>query len=78
MAKKAKVKRIEEPVIRELDAIKRLLILQLYKTGVSQTDVAKAISIDAGELSRMMPARAFVVKRAPKMGASARGDSDEQ
>lgn len=59
MAKKAKTKRIDDPVVRELDAVKRLLILQLYKAGVSQADVAKALEMDAGDLSRLLPSRQF-------------------
>lgn len=62
MAKKASSKRIEDPVVRELDAIKRLLILQMYRAGVSQAEIAKALGIDAAELSRMMPARQFADK----------------
>lgn len=59
----AKRKKIEDPIERELDYIKRLLILQLYKNGVSQGDVAKALDVDAAEISRMMPARAFLDKK---------------
>jgi hypothetical protein len=62
----ARAKRIEDPVTRELDAIKRLLILQLYKSGVSQADVARALSIDAGDLSRIVPARALTSKHGKK------------
>lgn len=49
--------RIEDPVVRELDAIKRLLMLQLLKTGAQQSEIALALDVDASEVSRMMPAR---------------------
>ena len=58
MAKK-KQKVIEDPIQRELDAIKRLIILLLMKSGTSQSEIAKALNMDQGELSRMMPARQF-------------------
>lgn len=49
--------RIEDPTVRELDAIKRLLILQLLKAGTQQSEIALALDVDASEVSRMMPAR---------------------
>lgn len=49
----------QDPVLRELDAIKRLLILFLMKAGASQGEIAVALSMDQGDLSRMLPARKF-------------------
>ena len=60
--KKAK-KNSNDPVVRELDMIKRLLILQLMKAGTPQGEIAKALSVDQAALSRMMPARGY--KRFP-------------
>ena len=56
---KRRQKTIEDPIHRELDAIKRLLILFLVKAGTPQGEIAKALGIDQGKLSRMMPARSF-------------------
>lgn len=76
MAKKSK--RIDDPMLRELDAIKRLLIVHLYRSGVSQGDVAKALKIDAGDLSRMVPARALTTSKAtPKRQAKPTVGTDD-
>ena len=56
---KRKPQVVEDPVQRELDAIKRLLILQLLKSGTPHSEIAKALNIDQGTLSRIMPARQF-------------------
>ena len=57
--KKTRSTKIEDPIQRELDSIKRLLILLLIKAGTPQAEIAKAINMDAGDLSRIMPARQF-------------------
>lgn len=49
----------DNPLLRELDAIKRLLILTLIKEGASQSEVATALQIDPADLSRMMPWKKF-------------------
>jgi hypothetical protein len=46
-----------DPAVKELDAIKRLLILMLIKAGTPQGELAKALNIDAGNFSRMYPTR---------------------
>lgn len=61
-----KKRQIDDPIHRELDAIKRLMILQLLKSGTSQSDIAKALAIDPADLSRMMPARQFKSNSASK------------
>jgi hypothetical protein len=48
-----------DPAVKELDAIKRLLILTLIKAGTSQGEIATALNMDQGNLSRMFPARKF-------------------
>ncbi len=45
----------KDPLQKELEAIKRLLMLFLYKTGTKQAEVAAALQIDQAEASRMMP-----------------------
>jgi transcriptional regulator len=52
---KRKTKTIQDPTLRELDQIKRLLILMLMKAGASQREIAKALGIDRGNFSRMYP-----------------------
>jgi hypothetical protein len=60
MAKKSKRAKLpDDPVLRELDAIKRLLIVALIKAGTPQKEVATALQIDPGDLSRMMPSKKF-------------------
>jgi hypothetical protein len=46
-------------MLKELEDIKRLLILVLLKGGVSPGDVARALQMDPGNFSRMFPARKF-------------------
>lgn len=58
MAKtKRKTGGIDDPVVRELDAVKRLLTLFLLKVGSSQGEVAMALQVDQSVVSRMFPAR---------------------
>jgi DNA-directed RNA polymerase specialized sigma subunit len=45
----------QDPTIRELDEIKRLLMLLLLKSGASQREIAKAIGMDQGNFSRAYP-----------------------
>ncbi len=47
----------KDPVIKELEAIKKLLVLALLAQGLEQKLIAKALQIDPAQLSRMMPAR---------------------
>jgi predicted transcriptional regulator len=56
-AKGKRSKRARDPQAKELDAIKRLLILLLLKIGTSQGEVAKALQLQQSELSRMLSAR---------------------
>lgn len=80
MARKPSNKsRPDDPVLRELDAIKRLMILSLYRSGESQTNIARALAMDAGDLSRLLPASAFkrTQKRDVERSRSAKEGSDE-
>jgi transcriptional regulator len=52
-----KKKNPQDSTLRELDAIKRLLILLLIKSGASQGEIAMALHTDQANVSRMFPAR---------------------
>ncbi len=54
-----------DPVVKELEAIKKLLILQLVTSGVHSTTIARAMGVDVSVVSRLVPARR-VKKRANK------------
>ena len=53
----AKRSRDSDPigVLRELEDIKRLLMLALLRDGVSQADIAKALGVSQPSISRMFP-----------------------
>jgi len=58
MAKRKKTgKPKKDPNIEVLDAIKRLLILQLITSGVQATDIASALGVDKSTISRLFPTR---------------------
>ena len=66
MGARRKPKRQESnPVADELDAIKRLLVLQLITSGIQATHIASALGVDRSVVSRLVPARK-VKKRATK------------
>lgn len=48
-----------DPVLRELQGIRRLLCVLLIKNGTSQGELAAALQMDQGALSRELPARKF-------------------
>ena len=56
---KEPAKTTEDLIVQELDAIKRLLILQLLKMGTPHGEIARALGIGQSTLTRMMPARKF-------------------
>jgi len=47
----------KDPVVKELEAIKRLLMLSLLKEGVKQKVIAYALQMDQADVSDMMPVR---------------------
>jgi len=51
-----KKKVISDPIERELDSIKRLLVLHLLKGGASQKEIAHALQVDQAVVSRLFPA----------------------
>lgn len=58
MATKGKPKKqMGDPMADGLDAIKRLLVLQLITSGVQATHIASALGVDQSVISRMVPAR---------------------
>lgn len=58
MASKGKGKKQKgDPVVNELDAIKRLLMLQLVTSGVQAGDIAAALQVDRSVISRLFPTR---------------------
>ena len=62
MSKASKLRRMEDPqqqMLTELEGIKRLLAVLLMKAGTPQSEIAAALQIDQGNLSRMLPARKF-------------------
>jgi predicted transcriptional regulator len=46
-----------DPVVRELDAIKRLLMLQLVKDGVEAKDIATVLGVVQSTVSEAIPVR---------------------
>lgn len=46
-----------DAIVKELDAIKRLLILFLIKAHTSQGEIAMALQVDQSIVSRLFPAR---------------------
>ncbi|HLI46034.1 MAG TPA: hypothetical protein VKU94_02460 [Geobacterales bacterium] len=55
---------------KELQSIKKLLVLQLLNAGISAGDIAKTLEMDKGNFSRMFPARKL------KAGKSNTGKKD--
>jgi len=55
MAKKKNV--IQSPVEKELNIIKRLLVLFLAKTGASLSELSIGLQMDPADISRMFPIR---------------------
>lgn len=42
-------------LVVEMEAVKKLLILQLVKQGIRQKDIAQVLGVSEATLSRMMP-----------------------
>ncbi len=53
-------------VLRELEDIKRLLLLALLRGGASQGEVAKALGVSQPSISRMFPAGIGKGTKAPR------------
>lgn len=50
-------KKINHKEMEPLDAIKRLLILGLIKSGVQGKDIAVVLGVDPATITRIVPAR---------------------
>lgn len=59
MAKSRKRQKPSDPITRELDSIKRLLMLQLVNDGVSSSDIAKALGVANSAVSETIPVRSL-------------------
>ncbi|ODS03408.1 hypothetical protein AUC71_00915 [Methyloceanibacter marginalis] len=59
-----------DPTLKELIAIKKLLVLALLRSGLTQTQVAGALDIDRSVISRMFP-------KGTLTGIAAKEKSDE-
>jgi predicted transcriptional regulator len=53
-----------DPIAKELDAIKRLLVLQLITSGVQSNDVARTLGVSNSVVSGLVPARSLKKKNA--------------
>jgi predicted transcriptional regulator len=71
-----------DPVVKELIAIKKLLVYALLKNGLSQAAVATALDTDQSSVSRMFgeggatkrPRKREGKKEAPKAATDGNGD----
>lgn len=51
----AKQVKHSDPVVTELEAIKRLLVCSLLHSGANQKQVAAALGVNQSQISRMFP-----------------------
>jgi predicted transcriptional regulator len=56
-AKRKPKKQNEDLIVEELNAIKRLIILQLITSGVQATDIAAALGVHKSSVSRLVSKR---------------------
>ncbi len=57
MAKRKAKKAKGDPVADGIDAIKRLMVLQLITSGVQAKNIASALGVDQSAVSRLVPSR---------------------
>lgn len=57
MAKRKAAKPAGDPLVDEMRAVKRLLVLQLLVSGVQTTDIATALGVSKSVVSRLVPSR---------------------
>jgi DNA-binding NarL/FixJ family response regulator len=62
-AKKKRAKQ-EDPVVGQLDDIKRLIMLQLIHSGVQANQIATVLDVTKSTISGMVPAR--IIKKREK------------
>jgi hypothetical protein len=58
---KARAKHVD-PVVDQLDQIKRLIMLQLLMSGVKATQIAKALGVNKSVISGIIPIRSIGLK----------------
>jgi hypothetical protein len=54
---------IDEKALKELVAIKKLLVLQLLSAEIQATSIARLLEMDKTTFSKMFPARELLPKR---------------
>ena len=59
MTRQAIRKRPVDPIAGQLEAVKRLLMLQLLKAGVSASDIAKVLGVAKSRISETIPLRSL-------------------
>jgi transposase len=58
MAKKKRAKaKHEDPVVEQLDQLKRLVMLQMVVSGVQANQIAKVLGVSKSVISGIVPAR---------------------
>jgi predicted XRE-type DNA-binding protein len=50
-------------ILKELEDIKKLLMLGLLRDGISQADIAKALGVNQSTISRMFPGKIGVAAK---------------
>ena len=58
---------LDDRIISELESIKRLLLVALFRNGATQEQLAAALKISQASVSRMLPAKLFAPKKAKKI-----------
>jgi len=54
---------MREQEMKELESIKKLLVLQLLNQGIQAGAVAELLGMDPGDFSRMFPVKKLLRKR---------------
>lgn len=60
--KKPKQNQPTDPIQKELEAIKKLLLFFLLKTGVKAGELSSVVDMDPSDFSRIMPVRKMNLK----------------
>lgn len=71
--KKTKKQTRQDPLQKELEAIKRLLMALLLKTGGSRDDLALALGMDPSDVSRIMPVQKIKAGKKSKGKKTSKG-----
>ena len=66
-----------DPILSELTMIRKLLVLALLRSGITQGQMGGVLGLDQSEVSRMFPKGALAAFKAkPKKGSSKAETSD--